>query len=193
MNKRITVFCASSTKSKQTYVEAAFKLGMVIASHGDILVYGGGRNGLMGAVSEGALSVGGKVVGIIPEFMVNLEWGRDDIHTLELTETMEHRKLRMIEGSDAIVTLPGGSGTMEELYQVLTMKRLGHYLNPVVIVNTSGFFNKWLEFMDLTVEENFLGSDHLKMYTVVDSPDDIYRAIEDSESWGDDHISKALV
>ena len=193
MNKRITVFCASSTKSKQHYIDAAFKLGMVIATRGDILVYGGGKNGLMGAVSDGALSIGGKVVGIIPEFMMNLEWGRDDIHTLELTETMEHRKLRMIEGSDAIVTLPGGSGTMEELYQVLTMKRLGYYLNPVVIVNAAGFFDKWLEFMDLTVEENFLGSDHLKMYTVVNSPGEIYDAIEDAEAWGDDHVSKALV
>ena len=166
---------------------------MIIATKGDILVYGGGRNGLMGAVSDGSLSVGGKVVGIIPEFMVNLEWGRDDIHTLELTETMEHRKLRMIEGSDAIVVLPGGSGTMEELYQVLTMKRLGHYLNPVVIVNSGGFYTKWLEFMEVTVAEKFLGEDHLKMYVVVNSPDEVYDAIANSEVWGDDHIGKALV
>lgn len=193
MEKRITVFCASSTKSRQIYIEAAFRLGMIIATKGDILVYGGGRNGLMGAVSDGSLSVGGKVVGIIPEFMVNLEWGRDDIHTLELTETMEHRKLRMIEGSDAIVVLPGGSGTMEELYQVLTMKRLGYYLNPLIIINSGGFFTKWLEFMEVTVAEKFLGEDHLKMYNVVNSPDEVYDAIANSEVWGDDHIGKALV
>ncbi|MCA0387581.1 MAG: TIGR00730 family Rossman fold protein [Bacteroidetes bacterium] len=193
MDRRIAVFCASSTKSKAVYLSDAFRLGETIASHNDILVYGGGRHGLMGAVSDGALSAGGRVAGIIPEFMMDLEWGRDDISSLELTGDMESRKLKMIEGSVAIVVLPGGSGTMEELYQVLTMKRLGHYTNPVVIVNVNSFYDKWLEFMEHTVSEDFLGRDHLKMYTVVENSERIYDAIDNSHSWSEDDINKALV
>ncbi len=147
----------------------------------------------MGAVSDGTLEKGGRVVGVIPEFMMSLEWGRDDIYSLELTEDMETRKLKMIDGSDAIVVLPGGSGTMEEFYQVLTMKRLGQYVNPVVVVNTNGFFDKWIEFMEVTVEENFLGSDHLKMFTVIAESTQLYRAISDSHIWSDEDINKALV
>lgn len=193
MNKRITVFCASSTKSKEIYLKDARKLGNLIAENDDLLVYGGGRHGLMGAVSDGTLEKGGRVIGVIPEFMMSLEWGRDDIYSLELTEDMETRKLKMIDGSDAIVVLPGGSGTMEEFYQVLTMKRLGQYVNPVVVVNTNGFFDKWIEFMEVTVEENFLGSDHLKMYTVIGESNLLYRAITDSHIWSDEDINKALV
>jgi uncharacterized protein (TIGR00730 family) len=193
MNKRITVFCASSTKSKEIYLKDARILGNLIAVNDDFLVYGGGRHGLMGAVSDGCLEKGGRVIGVIPEFMMSLEWGRDDIYSLELTEDMETRKLKMIDGSDAIVVLPGGSGTMEEFYQVLTMKRLGQYINPVVVVNTNGFFDKWLEFMEVTVEENFLGSDHLKMFTVINESKQLYRAISDSHIWSEADINKALV
>ncbi|GAB1441676.1 TIGR00730 family Rossman fold protein [Ignavibacteriales bacterium] len=193
MNKRITVFCASSTKSKEIYLEDARKLGNIIAENGDFLVYGGGRHGLMGAVSDGTLEKAGRVIGIIPEFMMSLEWGRDDIHSLELTEDMESRKLKMIDGSDAIVVLPGGSGTMEEFYQVLTMKRLGRYINPVIVVNTNGFFDKWIEFMVRTVEENFLDGDHLKMFTVISESKHLYRAISDSHIWSETDINKALV
>lgn len=193
MNKRITVFCASSTKSKEIYLDDARKLGNLIAENNDLLVYGGGRHGLMGAVSDGALEIGGRVVGVIPEFMVNLEWGRDDIFSLELTQDMESRKLKMIIGSDAIVVLPGGSGTMEEFYQVLTMKRLGQYINPVIVVNTNGFFDKWIEFMEVTVSENFLGRDHLKMFTVVSDSSRLYMAISDSHIWSEEDIDKALV
>lgn len=193
MNKRITVFCASSTKSKEIYLKDARILGNLIAVNDDFLVYGGGRHGLMGAVSDGCLEIGGRVIGVIPEFMMSLEWGRDDIYSLELTEDMETRKLKMIDGSDAIVVLPGGSGTMEEFYQVLTMKRLGQYINPVVVVNTNGFFDKWLEFMEVTVEENFLGSDHLKMFTVINESKQLYRAISDSHIWSEADINKALV
>lgn len=193
MNKRITVFCASSTKSKEIYLQDARKLGNLIAENDDILVYGGGRHGLMGAVSDGTLEMGGRVVGVIPEFMMSLEWGRGDIFSLELTADMETRKLKMIDGSDAIVVLPGGSGTMEEFYQVLTMKRLGQYINPVVVVNTNGFFDKWIEFMDVTVAENFLGSDHLKMFSIISNSSQLYRAISDSHIWSDEDINKALV
>ncbi|MBK7868029.1 MAG: TIGR00730 family Rossman fold protein [Ignavibacteriales bacterium] len=193
MNKRITVFCASSTKSKEIYLQDARKLGNLIAENDDILVYGGGRHGLMGAVSDGTLEMGGRVVGVIPEFMMSLEWGRDDIYSLELTADMETRKLKMIDGSDAIVVLPGGSGTMEEFYQVLTMKRLGQYINPVVVVNTNGFFDKWVEFMEVTVAENFLGSDHLRMFTIISNSSQLYRAISDSHIWSEEDINKALV
>lgn len=193
MNKRITVFCASSTKSKEIYLEDARKLGNLIAENDDLLIYGGGRHGLMGAVSDGTLENGGRVVGVIPEFMMSLEWGRDDIYSLELTDDMETRKLKMIDGSDAIVVLPGGSGTMEEFYQVLTMKRLGQYVNPVILVNTNGFFDKWIEFMEVTVAENFLNNDHLKMFKIIADSSDLYRAISDSHIWSEEDINKALV
>jgi uncharacterized protein (TIGR00730 family) len=94
MDKRITVFCASSTKSKEIYLEDARKLGNLIAENNDLLVYGGGRHGLMGAVSDGTLEKGGRVIGVIPEFMMSLEWGRDDIYSLELTDDMRDQKIK---------------------------------------------------------------------------------------------------
>jgi uncharacterized protein (TIGR00730 family) len=125
--------------------------------------------------------------------MMELEWGRDDIYSLELTADMETRKLKMIEGSDVIVVLPGGSGTMEEFYQVLTMKRLGHYINPVIVVNKNGFYDHWIAFMEFTVSESFLGRDHLKMFTVIPDSSQLYRAISDSHLWSGEDINKALV
>ncbi|MBV6445911.1 MAG: LOG family protein YvdD [Ignavibacteriaceae bacterium] len=191
LNKRIAVFCASSRKTQELYLTEAYNLGAEIARRGDVLVFGAGSTGLMGSLSDGALAAGGKVIGIIPSFMMELEWGRNDLYRLEITNSMEERKERMIDGSDAIVVLPGGNGTMDEFYQVLTMKRLGQYLNPIVVVNVNGFYDSWVEFMQHTVRENFMSEEHMTMFTVVNSPGEVYDAINNSPTWDTDSINRA--
>ena len=120
-------------------------MGEVLATEGLEIVYGGGARGSMGALADGALSQGGRVLGILPRFMADLEWGHAGLTELELVEDMRIRKHLMLTRSQAAIALPGGSGTLEELLEAITLKRLGLYLNPILLVNTRGFFNPLLE------------------------------------------------
>jgi len=147
----------------------------------------------MGATADGALSKGGKVYGVVPELLQELELTHRGLTGLEIVQDMRTRKHRMIEGSDAVVTLPGGSGTYEELFETLTMKRLGLWLGPVVIVNTNGFYDGLLAFLRHSVEERFMGRNHLDMWSVVDEPEQVLGAIEDARAWDSDALQFANV
>src|SRR6201989_3026274 len=141
----VCVYCASSNSAHKDFREAAFRLGTVLAAEGLDIVYGGGARGSMGALADGALSKGGRVVGILPRFMADLEWGHPGITELELVEDLRIRKHMMLTRSQAAIALPGGSGTLEELLEAITLKRLGLYLNPILLVNTRGVFNPLLD------------------------------------------------
>ena len=132
----VCVYCASSNACESHYHEVARTLGGLLADAGCALVYGGGRAGSMGALADGALARGGRVVGIIPRFMRELEWGHDELTELHVVEDMRTRKHEMLARSSAVVALAGGCGTFEELMEAITLKRLGLYLGPIVIVNT---------------------------------------------------------
>src|SRR4051812_25582772 len=129
MNK-ICVYCASSRSCAPEYHDAAFRLGGILATAGFTVVYGGGGAGSMGALADGAISRGGRVIGILPRFMQELEWGHKGLSELRLVEDLRIRKHLMLSESQAVVALPGGSGTLEELLETITLKRLGLYLNP---------------------------------------------------------------
>jgi len=144
---RICVYCASSEYCDRIYHEAAQTLGRVLAEAGCTIVYGGGAVGLMGSLANGALAAGGEVVGIIPRFMTEVEWQHPGLASLEVVEDMRERKHRLLTGSDAVVALPGGCGTLEELFEALTLKRLGLYFNPIVLVNTKDFYAPLENFM----------------------------------------------
>ena len=137
---RICVYCASSEHCDRIYHDAARTLGRLLAEAGCTIVYGGGAVGLMGSLANGALAAGGEVIGIIPRFMTEVEWQHPGLASLEVVEDMRERKHRLLTGSDAVVALPGGCGTLEELFEALTLKRLGLYFNPIVLVNTNGFY-----------------------------------------------------
>jgi uncharacterized protein (TIGR00730 family) len=184
--RAVCVYCASSQKSHPEYREAAFRLGEVLAKQGLAIIYGGGARGSMGALADGALSKGGRVVGILPRFMADLEWGHAGLTELALVEDMRTRKHLMLTRSQAVVALPGGSGTLEELFEALTLKRLGLYLNPILLVNTRGFFNPLLDLLDHAIDENFMDERHAQMWEVVAQPEEVPEALNRAPIWGED-------
>jgi uncharacterized protein (TIGR00730 family) len=181
--RAVCVYCASSRSAHPEYREAAFRLGATLAGRGLGIVYGGGGAGSMGALADGALSRGGRVVGILPRFMADLEWGHRGLSELELVEDMRTRKHLMLARSHAAVALPGGSGTLEELLETLTLKRLGLYLNPIVLVNTRGFFEPLIELLSHAVEERFMDPRHLGMWQLVSEPEQVPDAIDSAPEW----------
>ena len=137
----------------------------------------------MGALAEGALSEGGKIVGVMPEFMMELEWGHSQLSELRVVEDMRVRKHMMLSESQGVVALPGGSGTLEELFEAITLKRLGIYTHPIVLVNTKGFYDPLLAFLEHAISERFMDGRHLQMWNVVSSPDEVPRALLEAAEW----------
>jgi uncharacterized protein (TIGR00730 family) len=191
--RSVCVYCASSRMSHPDYRSAARRLGEVLAEQGVQIVYGGGAVGSMGALADGALGKGGRVVGILPRFMADLEWGHKGLSDLQLVEDLRARKHMMLAMSQAAIALPGGSGTLEELLEAITLKRLGLYLNPIVLVNTRGFFTPLLELLARAVEERFMDPRHLLMWQVVATPDEVPDALATAPSWSAEARSFAAV
>lgn len=181
--KTIAVYCASSNKVRASFVAAAERLGELIAADGKRLVYGDGGIGLMAAVARGALKVGGEVVGVIPQFMVDQGWNNPDSTETIVTQTMHERKATICNISDAMVALPGGIGTFEELLECLTWKQLGLHHNPVVILNTDGYYDKLLACIDLMVDEQMMRPIHKEMFVVVSEPEQVLPAIMNAPDW----------
>ncbi len=193
VERAVCVYCASSRSSHPDYRTAAYRLGEVLAAAGLGIVYGGGAVGSMGALADGALGKGGRVVGVLPRFMADLEWGHRGLTELELVEDMRARKHLMLTRSDAAIALPGGSGTLEELLEAITLKRLGLYLKPIVLVNTRGFFAPLLTLLGQAVEERFMDRRHLGMWQVVAQPEEVPAALAAAPAWGPEARSFAAV
>jgi len=181
--RTVCVYCASSRIAHPDYRDAARRVGEVLADAGITIVYGGGAVGSMGALADGALARGGRVVGILPRFMAELEWGHKGLSDLQLVEDLRTRKHMMLALSQAAIALPGGSGTLEELLEAITLKRLGLYLNPILLVNTRGFFQPLLETLARSVEERFMDPRHLLMWQVVETPEAIPAALASAPPW----------
>jgi uncharacterized protein (TIGR00730 family) len=184
--RAVCVYCASSRTSHPEYREAAFRLGVVLAQSGFDIVYGGGARGSMGALADGALSGRGRIVGILPRFMADLEWGHAGLTELELVEDMRVRKHIMLARSQGAIALPGGSGTLEELLEAITLKRLGLYLHPIVLVNTRGFFEPLLRLLASAIDEHFMDERHAQMWEVVARPEDVPEALARAPVWAAD-------
>jgi uncharacterized protein (TIGR00730 family) len=183
---RVCVYCASSQESDPEYRQSAFRLGQLCAQAGVGIVYGGGRLGSMGALAEGAITNGGHVVGIVPRFMWELEWSHRRLSELRLVENMQERKHLMLTGSDAAVALPGGCGTLEELLEAITLKRLGIYFGPIVLVNVRRFFDPLIELLHRAIAERFMDPRHAAMWTVVGAAEDVLPAISAAPAWPED-------
>jgi uncharacterized protein (TIGR00730 family) len=175
------------------YHAAAARLGELLAAEGHTIVYGGGAIGLMGSLANGALAHDGKVIGIIPRFMTDVEWQHPGIENLEVVEDMRERKHRLLSGSDAVVALPGGCGTLEELFEAITLKRLGLYFNPIVLLNTHNFYAPLHAFMQNVVEQRFMNPEHAAMWSLVDTPEDVLPKIRATEKWREDARDYAVV
>lgn len=185
MNKisSVCVYSASSTKIDAAYFDAARELGLLLAQNHIRLVNGAGKMGLMAAVADAALSNGGEVIGVIPHFMIEQGWHHTGLTELIEVDSMHQRKKKMADLSDAVIALPGGCGTLEELLEVITWKQLGLYLNPIVILNTKGYFNPLLEMLAQAVEENFMRVQHGAIWQVAETPQEAIRLIQSIPLW----------
>jgi uncharacterized protein (TIGR00730 family) len=153
---RICVFCGSTSGTRVEYTEGAQALGVALVNAGHSLVYGGGNVGLMGVVADAALAAGGAVVGVIPHALMAREIGHGGVTTLHVVDSMHERKALMAELSDAFIALPGGVGTFEELFEAITWTQLGVHRKPCGLLNTSGFYDGLLAFLDHAWAEGFL-------------------------------------
>lgn len=180
---RVCVYCASSRQCDQIYHESAARLGAYLARNQVTIVYGGGKSGSMGALADGALAEGGRVIGVLPRFMDEVEWGHQRLSELILVNDMHERKRLMIQEVDAVIALPGACGTWEELFEAMSFKRLGLYAGPIVIVNTNRYYTPMLEMLDRSVEHRFMDERHRAMWVVVEEPEQVLEAIRNSPPW----------
>jgi uncharacterized protein (TIGR00730 family) len=190
-SRHVLVFCASSRSCDPTFHQAASDLGRMLALAGDTVVYGGGGVGSMGALADAALESGGRVVGVQPRFMRDLEWTHPKLTELVLVDDMQTRKREMLALADAVVTLPGGSGTFEELFEAITSKRLGLFRKPIILVNQRGFFDPFLSMMRRSVDERFMHDTHLEIWQTVDAVSDVCEALRDAPEWSERAIEFA--
>jgi hypothetical protein len=167
--KRLCVYCGSSDRGPGEHARAAAQLGAQMAAEGIGLVYGGGRIGIMGAVARGVMEGGGEVTGIIPHFLLKKEVGDRDTAGLEIVETMHERKARMVALSDGFVILPGGLGTLDEFFEVLTWRQLGLHDKPIVVVNIGGYWDRLLALIDGMIEANYVHARQAAAIHVVDT------------------------
>ncbi|MFM8285198.1 MAG: TIGR00730 family Rossman fold protein [Planctomycetaceae bacterium] len=182
--QRVTVYCASSNQVHPEFHAAARRLGELLAQAGVAIVYGGGRIGSMGQLADGALAHGGTVVGVIPGFMQEIEWGHPGLSELIVVDDMHGRKRRMLEQTDAVIALPGGCGTYEELFEALTLKRLGLFDRPIVMVDARDHFQPLRTMLEQFIAERFMSDRHRAMWQFVNSPDEVLPALDTFPPWG---------
>ncbi|WP_291528406.1 TIGR00730 family Rossman fold protein [Bacteroides sp. UBA939] len=185
MNKitSVCVYSASSTKIDPVYFEAARELGTLLGQRHIRLINGAGGIGLMSATSDAALAAGGEVTGVIPRFMVEQGWHHKGLTEMIEVEDMHQRKKKMADLSDAVIALPGGCGTLEELLEIITWKQLGLYLNPIVILNTNGYFNPLLDMLQRAIDENFMRQQHGAIWYVARTPEEAVDMIHAIPVW----------
>lgn len=180
---KVCVYCASSSKIDKKYFDATAVVARALVKNKVEVVYGGGATGLMGKLADVVLEEGGKIKGIMPQFMNEVEWAHRGVTDFEFTTTMHERKAKFLEGIDGLITLAGGCGTWEELMEAMTLKRLGQYTKPIIILNTDGFYDPLKEMFEKAVEEHFMAEKHLEMWTFVDNPEEVVPALKNAPTW----------
>lgn len=179
--KRIAVYCGSATPADPVYIDAARNAGRGLAERGIGLVYGGGRLGLMGAVADSALEAGGEVIGVIPQALVNAEVAHRGLTELHVVDTMHERKARFTELADGFLNLPGGTGTMDELWEAMSWAQLGYHGDPIGLLNVAGYYDKLVDFWEHMGTVGFVRPQHQKMLLVADDLDILLTLMSDYE------------
>ncbi|HUI32430.1 MAG TPA: TIGR00730 family Rossman fold protein [Dysgonamonadaceae bacterium] len=173
------IYSASSNTIDAVYVDAATRLGELLAKNKITCINGGGNLGLMGAIIDSVLLHGGKVKGVIPQFMVDSGWSHQELTEQIVTSTMHERKQKMAELSDAVIAMPGGVGTLEELLEIITWKQLGLYKHPIIILNINNYYKPLLEMFENMIEENFMHKRYRNLWRVVDTPEEAIAALHE--------------
>lgn len=174
----LAVFCGSRTGNDPAYAEAARELGATMAGRGVRLVYGGGHVGIMGIVADAVLAGGGRVTGVIPEFLKRLEVGHDALDELLITDNMHDRKRIMFERADAFVALPGGNGTLDETIEILTWKQLRLHAKPVFVLDTAGYWSTLKTLFDAVVNQGFADASMHDLYDMVATPAELFERLD---------------
>ncbi|MFQ5764812.1 MAG: TIGR00730 family Rossman fold protein [Rhodospirillales bacterium] len=174
----LCVFCGSKTGDDPAFAAAARGLGQLMVERGVRLVFGGGRIGLMGVLADAVLSAGGEAVGVIPDFLKDLEVGNDGVTEQIVTASMHERKSRMFELADGFVVLPGGLGTLDEALEVVTWKQLRLHSKPIVVVDTLGYWSALETLVRRTVEGGFAHPGVMELFTIVEAPEDVFPALD---------------
>ena len=180
---QVCVYCASSGRIHPDYFEATSRLAHLLVENDVKVVFGGGSSGLMGQLADSVLAAGGQIKGIMPQFMNEVEWGHQGVSDFIYTESMHERKAKFLEGTDALIALPGGPGTFEELFEAITLKKLAQFTKPIIILNTRGYFNAFQQMMQQAVDEHFMTDDLKFLYTIVDTPKEVLPAIHNAHLW----------
>lgn len=191
--KRVCVYCASSDKVDKVYFDATAALATELVRNNIQVVYGGGATGLMGKLADEAISRGGHVIGIMPNFMNDVEWAHKHVPEFHFVGDMAERKKKFLEMSDALVALPGGCGTLEELFEAITLKRLGLFTKPIIILNINGFYDHLVALLERCIDEKFMSEKHRDMWTILTDPHQIMIALENAPEWSEDAIKFAKV
>jgi uncharacterized protein (TIGR00730 family) len=180
MSRRLSLclYCGSNAGTNPAYVEAAAELGRFLAQGQMRLVYGGGRVGLMGAAADACMQAGGEVLGIIPDFLLRHEVGHTELTELQVVSTMHERKMRMAESADAFCILPGGLGTLEELFEVLTWRQLGLHQKPIILLNVAEYWQPLLSLIEHQAEAGFLRSEHLSYLRCISQVPELEEVLE---------------
>ncbi len=189
---KICVYCASSPKVDKIYFDAAERLAREFVRAEIEIVFGGGAYGLMGKLADTVIENGGRIKGIMPRFMKEVEWSHKKVNNFEFTETMHERKAKLLENVDGLVALPGGCGTLEELLEAITWKRLGQFTKPIIILNTNGYYNPLKLMLEKCVCEHFMDEKHLQMWNFVDNPEDVISSINNAVPWRKEAINFAV-
>ncbi|MGM0464780.1 MAG: TIGR00730 family Rossman fold protein [Bacteroidota bacterium] len=189
----ICIFAASSSKIDRIYMDAASRLGELMAEGGHNIVYGGGGIGLMGAMADAAMAKGAKITGVLPAFMYDNGWGHKGIDELVITEDMGLRKKKMFELSDAIIALPGGAGTLEELTEAITLKQLGLFRGPLIMLNTASYYSPLISFLESAIDKGFMLPAHNKIWSIAATPEEAMESAGRYKDWHDDPASIAKI
>lgn len=180
--RRIAVFCGSSRGTERIFEEQAYELGKTLAVQNIELVYGGANVGLMGTVANGAMENGGKAIGVLPAFLKKVEIANLNLTELVMVDTMHQRKAKMNELSDGVIALPGGFGTLEEFFEMLTWAQLGLHRKPVALLNVDGFYDALLALVDTMVDRGFLRKENREMLLVSDNIEDLLDKMREYEA-----------
>jgi uncharacterized protein (TIGR00730 family) len=189
----VCVFAASSSRIDGEFETAAARLGYMLAHAGIEVIYGGGGIGLMGKLADSVLENGGRITGVIPAFMQNEGWGHHRIKEMIVTSDMGERKKKMFDLAQAVIALPGGIGTLEELTEALTLKQLGLFKGPIIILNTLNFYNPLIQLLDQMVKGKFLQFEHKNIWKVVMTPEEAVSALNSYQGWIDNPRSIARI
>jgi uncharacterized protein (TIGR00730 family) len=182
----VCVLASSSSRTDNKYVQAAAELGALFARSGMSVIYGGGGIGLMGVLADAVIGNGGSITGVIPSFMNDEGWGHPHVKDMIVTTDMGDRKKNMFSRADAVVALPGGIGTLEELTEAITLKQLGLFRGPVVILNTLNFYKSLIDFLEHMVAGNFLRTEHKNMWVIATTPEEVLTSLSNNRGWIDD-------